>query len=96
MEIILSAMHITRDGYGRINIGKGFALLVQLEIISKEGVISFIFIFQNITEGWWSRRYTLIIRKWKYTRRPDYTKEFIGEDIESSKKNGISTRRNII
>ena len=71
MEIILSAM-ITRleAEWRKINIGKGFCVLgTAWRLSAKKESFLFIFIFQNITEGWWSRRYTLIIRKWKYTRR---------------------------
>ena len=87
MEIILSAMHQTRDG---VIIDRYWHGLLRpwysLEIISKEGVISFYFYIPKY--------YRRLVESQIYAHYPeveiheaaDYTKEFIGEDTEASKK----------
>ena len=87
MEIILSAMHITRDGAWKDKYWEGLLRpWYSLEIISKEGVISFYFYIPKY--------YRRLVESQIYAHYPeveiheaaDYTKDFIGEDTEASKK----------
>ncbi|KKT19794.1 MAG: hypothetical protein UW04_C0040G0004 [Parcubacteria group bacterium GW2011_GWB1_43_8] len=88
MEIILSAMHqtssivaINKYWQGRVPTWYG------LEIISKEGSIHFYFYvqksFRSIVEFQIYAHYPEV----EIHEAADYTKDFIGEDIEVSKKN---------
>src|SRR3989338_5947448 len=87
MEIILSAMHQTRSGVAKNKYWEGLLRpWYSLEIISKEGVISFYFYIDKY--------YRRLVESQIYAHYPeveiheaaDYTKEFIGEDTEASKK----------
>jgi len=86
MEIILSAMHQTRSGVAIDKYWGGFLRVwYSLEIISKEGVISFYFYIPKY--------YRRLVESQIYAHYPeveiheaaDYTKEFIGEDTDQSK-----------
>ena len=87
MEIILSAMHQTSSivAYQKYWGGK-LRLWYSLEIVSKEGSIHFYFYVQ--------KSYRSVVEAQIYAHYPqveiheaaDYTKEFIGEDTEASKK----------
>ena len=87
MEIILSAMHQIRSGVAINKYWEGMLRAwFSLEIISKEGVISFYFYIPTY--------YRRLVESQIYAHYPeveiheaaDYTKEFIGEDTEASKK----------
>ena len=87
MEIILSAMHQTSSivAYQKYWGGK-LRTWYSLEIVSKEGSIHFYFYVQ--------KSYRSVVEAQIYAHYPqveiheaaDYTKEFIGEDTEESKK----------
>ena len=88
MEIILSAMHITRDGVMKDRYWDGLLRpWYSLEIVSKGGVISFYFYIPKY--------YRRLVESQIYAHYPeveiqeaaDYTKEFISEDIKASQKN---------
>jgi hypothetical protein len=87
MEIILSAMHQTRSGVAIDKYWEGFLRVwYSLEIISKEGFIHFYFYVPKY--------YRRLVESQIYAHYPeveiheaaDYTKEFISEDTEQSKK----------
>ena len=96
MEIILSAMHQTASIVAINKYWEGkLRTWYSLEIVSKEGSIHFYFYVQ--------KSYRSVVEAQIYAHYPqveiheaaDYTKEFIGEDTEASKKNGRFMRRNI-
>lgn len=87
MEIILSAMHQTRSGVAKDKYWEGMLRAwFSLEIISKEGVISFYFYipiyYRRLVESQIYAHYPQV----EIHEAADYTKEFIDEDTEASKK----------
>ena len=90
MEIILSAMHQTRSGVAKNKYWEGLLRAwFSLEIISKEGSIHFYFYIDKY--------YRRLVESQIYAHYPeveiheaaDYTKEFIVEDTEASKKEWV-------